>query len=179
MPLFPPDSPARRALAALALCGLAWAGPAAAQSAMQPPRFGAGFEVFGALPGQTILPEGVAVGARLRAALPVNADLSVAADLGVGALLWEGAAEARYVLNPQTSLIVTLPGRGPNVRYVLAGVGGFLPLSGGGGGTSLHLGVGTAVPLSATSIFFEFDPSLVVGQDETTGVHMARAGVIF
>lgn len=170
---------ARRFPAIASLLSVLAAGPAAAQSyALAPPRIGAGFEVYGALPNQTVLPEGVAVGLRLRAALPVNADLSVAGSLGVAAHLWDGAANARWVLNPQTSLIVTLPSRG-SVRYAFGGFGGFLPLDGGGGAPSLHLGAGTAIPLNDTSLFFEVNPSLLVGESETTAVVAARAGVIF
>ncbi|HEX8385284.1 MAG TPA: hypothetical protein VF576_03815 [Rubricoccaceae bacterium] len=153
------------------------AAPVRAQQAA-PPRFGAGFDVSAALPGQSLLPPGVAVGARVRAALPVNADLSVAADVGLSAHLFEGSADARYVLNPQTSVIVTLPGRDA-VRYVIGGFGGFIPLEGGGGGPSLHLGVGTAIPLRDTSLYLEFDPSLLIGESETTGVLAGRVGVIF
>ena len=143
-----------------------------------PPRFGAGFDVTAAPPGQDLVPSGVGVGIRGRVALPVNADLSVAADLGLIANLFEGSSEARYMLNPQASIIVTIPGRDA-VRYVLGGFGGFLPLEGGGGGPTLHVGVGTAIPLRDTSLYFELDPSLLIGQDETTGVVAARVGVIF
>lgn len=151
---------------------------AARADAQAPPRFGAGFDVSGAIPGQDLLPDGIAVGIRLRSALPVNADLSVAADVGLSAHLFEGSADARYVLNPQTSVIVTLPGS-DSVRYILGGFGGFIPLEGGGGGPSLHLGVGTAIPLRDTSLYLEFDPSLLIGEDETTGVLAGRVGVIF
>ena len=156
--------------------GLAAAPPARAQAAM--PRFGVGFDVLGALPDQNLLPEGVAVGLRGRVALPINADLSVAVDLGLLANVFGGTSAARYTLNPQTSVIVTLPGRG-NLRYLLGGFGGFIPLEGGGGGPTLHAGVGTAIPLRDTSLYAEFDPSLVLGQDETTLALAARVGVIF
>lgn len=169
-------APARLWLAALAL---AFAVPAQAQSyALAPPRIGAGFETYVAFPNQRVIPEGVAVGLRVRAALPVNADLSVAASLGLAAHLWDGSENARWVANPQTSLIVTLPSRG-SVRYIFGGFGGFLPFEGGGGAPTLHLGVGTAVPLRDTSVFFEVNPSLLVGETETTAVVAARAGVIF
>ena len=173
--MFPRLRLALPALAAIAT--VLTAAPAAGQGAA-PPRFGAGFDVAAAPPGQDLVPSGAAVGVRGRVALPVNADLSVAVDLGVLANLFEGSSEARYMLNPQTSLIVTLPGRNA-IRYVLGGFGGFVPLEGGGGGPTLHLGVGTAIPLRATSLYFELDPSLLIGQDETTGVVAARVGVIF
>ena len=167
----------RRLVSAALLSVLLGAATPRAQGAA-PPRFGFGFDAVGAFPGQDLLPEGVAVGIRGRAALPVNADLSVAADIGLLANLWDGSADARYVLNPQTSVIVTLPSRG-SIRYVLGGFGGFIPLEGGGGGPTLHLGVGTAIPLRDTSLYLELDPSLLVGQDETTVAVAARVGVIF
>ena len=154
--------------------------PASAQSfGATPPRIGAGFEVQSALYGQDVLPNGPSLGVRVRAALPVNADVSVAASLGLGAHLFEGADDSAYVLNPQTSVIVTLPGGGRGVRYVLGGLGGFLPFSGGGGGASIHAGVGTAIPLLESSFYFEVDPSLVIGADASVPVLALRAGVIF
>ncbi|HEX9951558.1 MAG TPA: hypothetical protein VGB53_07305 [Rubricoccaceae bacterium] len=157
---------------------LSVAGIQSARAQAAPPRFGVGFDVLGALPDQNLVPEGIAVGLRGRVALPVNADLSVAVDLGLLANVIGGTADARYTLNPQTSVIVTLPGRG-NLRYLLGGFGGFIPLEGGGGGPTLHAGVGTAIPLRDTSLYAEFDPSLVLGQDETTLAVAARVGVIF
>ena len=155
----------------LVACGAS----AAAQTA--PPRFGVGFDVLGALPGQDLVPDGVALGLRGRVALPVNADLSVAGGLGVAANLFDGRSESQFIFNPQASLIVTLPGRG-TARYVLGGFGGFLP-SDGGGGPSLHAGLGWALPLNETSVFLELNPSLVVGENQSTAVLAARAGVIF
>lgn len=151
------------------------AGTVQAQTA--PPRFGLGFDVVGALPGQDLVPEGIALGLRGRVALPVNADLSVAGGLGVAANLFEGRSDTQFLFNPQASLIVTLPGRG-TARYILGGFGGFLP-SDGGGGPSLHAGIGWALPLNETSVFVELNPSLVVGERETTAVLAARGGVIF
>ena len=163
----------RFALALALLSGAA--GVASAQTVA--PRFGVGFDVVGALPGQDLLPDGVGVGLRGRVALPVNADLSVAGGLGVSANLFEGRADTDYVLNPQASLIVTLPGSS-SARYVLGGFGGFLPFD-GGGGPSLHAGFGWAIPLNETSIYFELNPSLVVGSEETGVVVVGRTGVIF
>ncbi len=148
--------------------------------APSPARYGVGFDVTSAIPGQELIPKGIAVGLRGRAALPINADVSVAAELGIAAHLWDGANSTQYVLNPQTSLIVTLPAReGGAIRYVLGGFGGYLPFSGGKGGPSIHLGIGQAIPLNDTSLYAEFDPSLLIGGDETTVVIALRGGVIF
>ncbi|WP_412067724.1 hypothetical protein [Rubrivirga sp. IMCC43871] len=143
-----------------------------------PPRIGVGFDVATAITNQSLIPDGPSIGLRARAALPVNADLSLAASLGVGAHLFEGAGEARYVANPQASIIVTLPGRGA-ARYLMGGFGGMVPLSGGGGGLTLHAGYGWAIPLTETSLFVEVNPSLVIGERETTPVLAVRTGVIF
>ena len=172
----------------LLLLVVALAAPASAQrrpssrtAALAPPRVGVGFDVWGAPAGQNLIPEGVAVGLRTRVALPINADLSGAASVGLGAHLWEGSDNARWVANPQTSLIVTLPSRrGRSLTYVLGGFGAYLPLDNrGGGAPTLHVGVGTAVPLNDTSFFVELNPSLLIGRQETTGVVAARAGIIF
>jgi len=151
------------------------------RTALAPPRVGVGFDVWGAPSGQTLIPDGVAVGLRTRVALPINADLSGAASVGLGAHLWEGSDNARWVANPQTSLIVTLPARrGRSLTYVLGGFGAYLPLDNrGGGAPTLHAGVGTAIPLNDTSFFVEVNPSLLIGRQETTGVIAARAGIIF
>lgn len=155
------------------------AAPVSAQSyGSAPPRYGAAFDTWVAIPGQEVIPNGPAVGLRVRGALPVNADVSVAADLGLGAHLFDGRDNAQYVLNPQTMVIVTLPG-GRSVRYVLGGLGGYLPLTGGAGGPTIHAGFGWAVGLSETSVFFEANPSVLIGEAETTVVLAARAGVIF
>lgn len=151
---------------------------ASAHAQTAPPRIGAGFEITSAFLKQDLIPDGPALGIRGRVALPVNRDVSVAGDLGLGAHVFEGRSGARYVLNPQVSLIVTLPGD-RSARYFLGGFGGFIPFSEGAGGPSLHAGMGWAIPLSDTSLFVEVNPSLVVGEDETTGVLAVRGGVIF
>ena len=158
-----------------ALVALLAAAPAFAQTA--PPRYGVGFDVSAGAGGGNVVPDGPALGLRGRVALPVNADLSVAASLGVSAHLFEGTSDAAVVLNPQTSLIVTVPGA-RTVRYYLGGFGVLLPLSGGGGGT-VHGGVGWAFPLAATSLYVEVNPSLVVGEDAAAGLLSVRGGVIF
>ena len=151
---FQPTTRPRPSMRALALLTLALAASASAQS---PPRVGFGFDVITALYGQDLIPDGPALGVRGRVALPVNADVSVAASLGVGAHLFSGSSDARYVLNPQTSVIVTLP-RSGSARYVLGGFGGVIPFSDGGGGPTIHLGYGWALPLRETSFFAEVQP---------------------
>ncbi len=167
-------------IAGRALLALLCLAPAvSAQSrGTSPPRIGVGFDTVTALWSQDVVPNWPSLGVRGRVALPINADVSVAASLGVGAHVFGGSDDTSYVLNPQTSLIVTLPSQG-TARYLLGGFGGFLPLSGGGGGPSIHGGVGLAFPLSEASVFVEADPSLIIGQDTVVPVLAARAGVIF
>lgn len=151
---------------------------ALAQSAT-PPRYGVGFDFAFPVLGDQLLPDGLSIGLRGRGALPINADLSVAASLGVGAHLFADREPTRYVLNPQAALIVMLPGEGSATRYVLGGFGGFVPLSGGQGGPTIHGGYGVAFPLRQTSLFIEGNPSIVLGEEDTGVVLAARAGVIF
>ena len=166
-----------RPLFALLALVLLLAPAADAQRYTSPPRFGVGFETFVGLSGQDVLPDGPSLGLRGRVALPVNRDVSVAAGLGFGSHLFEGADDARVVLSPQASVIVTLPSRG-SARYVLGGLGGVLPLSGGGGAT-VHLGYGLAIPLTDTSLFAEVNPQIVIGERETVPAIAVRGGVIF
>ena len=162
----------------LALSVVLTAAAADAQRDSVAPRYGAGFDVATAVLGQDVIPDGPSIGIRGRVAIPVNADLSVAGSLGLGAHLFGGSDDTRYVLNPQVSAIVMLPSDG-SARYVLGGFGGFLPFSGGGGGPSLHLGYGIAIPLTDTSLYAEVDPSLVIGDTEVVPVLAVRTGVIF
>ena len=166
----------RRLFTACLLVGLASASAQGLGDA--PPRIGAGFDVTSALWSQDLIPNGPSLGVRGRVALPVNADISVAASLGIGAHLFEGSSDARFVLNPQTSLIVTLPGQ-TTARYVLGGFGGFIPFGEGGGGPTIHGGMGWAIPLNETSVYAEIDPSLLIGESETVVVLAVRGGVIF
>lgn len=151
---------------------------ASVQAQTSAPRIGAGFDVTASVLGQDLIPDGPSLGVRGRIALPVNSDVSVAASLGVGAHLFEGRDDARYVLNPQASVIVTLPGEG-TARYLLGGFGGFVPFNAGDGGPTIHLGYGWAFPLNETSFFVEANPSLLIGQEKTDVVLAARAGIIF
>lgn len=162
----------------LAVLALALLTTAAHAQGTAPPRFGASFDLAIPVLGQDLIPDGPSIGVRGRAALPLNADVSVAGSLGIGAHLFEGRDQARYVLNPQASIIVTLPGEG-TARYILGGFGGFVPFDSGSGGPTLHLGYGWAFPLNETSFFVEGNPSLLIGQDKTDVVLAARAGIIF
>lgn len=167
----------RPLLLALALLAAADAG-AQRRYADAPPRVGVGFEAISAVLDQDVIPNGPSLGLRGRVALPVNRDVSVAAGLGIGAHLFEGSSDTRFVLSPQATVIVTIPSRS-SARYVFGGAGGMLPLTDGGGGPTLHVGYGVAIPLTETSLFAEVNPQIVVGEDETVPVLAIRGGVIF
>lgn len=147
------------------------AAPSLAQSS--PARIGAGIDVIAIPVRAGDVDPGLGIGLRGRVALPINADLSAAAGIGVSANL---AGSAVLTTTPQVSMIVTLPNRR---SYVLGGFGAFLPLSGGGGGPTVHAGAGVAVPLSETSLYFEVDPAIVVGSSKTSFIIPGRVGVIF
>lgn len=157
--------------------------PALASAQNLRPRFGAGFDAVVTPPGQDVVPEGFGIGLRARAAIPVNADLSFAAGLGVIGFVLSGQDEARYLLNPQISGILTLP-RARWAGYFLGGFGGMIPLSNDvispdEGGFTIHAGIGWALPLNETSLYVEIDPSLVIGENSTTVALPVRVGVIF
>ncbi len=165
------------ALAALVLL------PALASAQQLRPRFGVGFDAVLTPPSQDVVPEGFGIGLRARAAIPVNADLSFAGGVGVVGFVLSGQDDARYLLNPQVSAILTLP-RAKWAGYLLGGFGGMIPLSNDGinpdeGGFTIHAGIGWALPLNETSLYVEVDPSLVIGGSSTTIVFPVRAGVIF
>jgi len=166
----------------LALAALVFVPTLASAQSLQP-RFGAGFDAVLAPPGQDVVPEGFGIGLRTRVAIPVNVDLSVAAGVGIIGFVLSGQDEARYLLNPQVSGILTLP-RARWAGYFLGGFGGMIPLSNDpiiplDGGFTIHAGIGWVRPLSETSLYVEINPSLVIGENATTVVLPARVGVIF
>lgn len=157
------------------------AGPAArAQDTALQPRFGGGGDVAVILGSPDLLQNGVALGARARVSFPVNADFSVAADAGFAGFLLGGRRTATYVFNPQVSGIVTFPGV-RQARYLLGGLGWHAPLGAerARGGPALHGGLGWVTPLQETALYFEVNPSLVIGESGVSLVLPARVGVIF
>lgn len=126
--------------------------------------------------------EGLGLGVRVRAAAPVSADLSLAIDLGFVGFIFRGRDEASYVFDPQLSAIVTFPPSGRQAFYVLGGFGAYVPLSDryrGESGPSVHFGFGWVQLLRETQIFYELNPTLVVGERNVDVVLPVRVGVIF
>ncbi|NNE70139.1 MAG: hypothetical protein HKN29_07205 [Rhodothermales bacterium] len=150
-------------------------GTATAQTAPRP-KIGVGFN---AVLSST---EGLGVGVRGRAAWPVNADLSLAVGTGMTGFVLEGRDEATYLLDPQVSVIVTMGPQGPRTPYFLGGVGAAIPVNNktnAESGPTLHFGIGWVQGLRDTILFYEVDPTMLVGETEISFVIPFRIGVIF
>jgi len=167
-------------IALLALLPLLLAPPAAAQAPDLQPRFGAGFEGALSLGGSDVVRNGLGIGIRGRVSFPINADFSLGADAGFIGFILGGRDDAGWVFHPQVSGILTFPALG-QARYLIGGLGWYAPLGTGAaqGGPTIHGGMGWVVPLRESSLFVEFNPSLVIGRERSALVLPARVGVIF
>lgn len=140
-----------------------------------PPRFGMGFNAL--LSSE----DGLGLGIQGRASAPFNRDLSFALDLGFTGFILQGRDDASYVFTPQGSVVVTFPGT-TKAPYFLGGVGGYIPLSNedrSSGGPTLHFGLGYVQTLSETSVYYEVNPALIIGEEEVNLVLPLRVGIIF
>ena len=139
------------------------------------PRFGLGFN------GMISTADGLGLGLRSRVSAPVNADLSFAVDLGLTGFILKGRDEATYVFDPQVSAIVTLPPGPKRAPYILGGLGAYIAFSedGNDGGPTIHGGIGWVQSLRETTLFYEVDPALIVGESAVDLVLPFRVGVIF
>lgn len=142
------------------------------------PRFGLSFNT--ALSTE----DGLGVGLRLRGSAPVNADLSFAVDLGMTGFVFGGRDEATYLVDPQVSAIVSVPrGRPDQLTYFLGGLGAYIPFEANAdnpeAAPTLHLGIGRVELLTDTSIFYEINPGLIIGEERVGLLLPIRAGIIF
>lgn len=142
------------------------------------PRFGLGFNTA------ISTEDGVGVGVRLRGSAPVNRDLSFAIDLGLTGFIFEGRDEATYLVDPQISAIVSVPeDRSDRLTYFLGGFGAYLPFDENGtnrnAAPTLHFGIGRVHLLTETSIFYEVNPGLIIGEERVGLLLPIRAGIIF
>jgi hypothetical protein len=138
-------------------------------------RFGLGFNML--LSAQ----DGLGVGFRGRASAPINSDLSFAADLGFSGFVFQGRDDASYIFDPQVSAIVTLPGI-RSAPYFLGGLGAYIPLTDADGkiyGPTVHMGIGWVRPLNETTLFYEINPALIIGESKSTVALPFRIGIIF
>ncbi len=142
------------------------------------PRFGLGFNTA------ISTEDGLGVGLRLRGSSPINADLSFAVDLGVTGFIFGGRDEATYLVDPQVSAIVSVPQGPPNrLTYFLGGLGAYIPFETNAenpeAAPTLHFGIGRVELLTDTSIFYEVNPALIIGEERVGLLLPIRAGVIF
>jgi hypothetical protein len=151
-------------------------GPLGTAQAQPEPRFGVGVQLMG-----TTVDDNFGPGVRFRSSVPLTQDVSLGLGAGLTGYIFEGRDDASYAFDPQASLIVTLPGRNRQRLYVLGGAGAYVPFgeTSAESGPTLHLGLGKVWLLNESSFFFEFDPALFIGKEETEIILPIRLGVIF
>jgi hypothetical protein len=141
------------------------------------PRFGVGLNSL------LSSADGFGIGFRGRASAPVNRDVSVAIDLGFTGFVLNGRRDADYIFDPQLSAIVSLPYRTDRLTYLLFGLGGYVPVgpdsANDQNGPTIHFGVGWVHALNETSLFYEIDPALIIGEERADIAIPFRIGLIF
>lgn len=144
--------------------------------AQQNPRFGVGIQALGSTADNTVGP-----GLRFRVSAPVNQEVSFGVGTGLTGYIFRGRDEASYAFDPQASIIVTLPGMGTQSMYFFGGGGAYVPFGNtpADSGPTFHLGVGKAWLLNESSLFVEFDPAILVGEERADMLFPFRVGVIF
>ena len=138
-------------------------------------RFGVGFNAL------LSADNGFGMGFRGRLSTPINADLSFALDAGLTGFILGGRDDATWIIDPQASLIVTLPGV-EKAPYLLTGIGGYIDPSDSGDtltGPTIHAGVGWVKPLRESVLFYELAPALIIGEEKVSVAIPFRIGVIF
>ena len=146
-----------------------------AHAQLENSRFGLGFNSL------LSAENGFGMGFRGRLSTPINADLSFAVDAGITGFILGGRDNATWIIDPQASIIVTLPGV-EKAPYLLTGIGGYLDPTDSGDaltGPTIHLGVGWVKPLRESVLFYELDPALIIGKDKVSAAIPFRVGVIF
>lgn len=169
------DSPTRRLHHVLLVLVLLALGASDARAQLENSRFGIGFNTL------LSADNGFGMGFRGRLSTPINADLSFALDAGLTGFILGGRDDATWVLDPQASLIVTLPGV-EKAPYLLMGIGGYFDPSDSNDtltGPTLHVGVGWVKPLRESVLFYELDPALIIGETKVSPAIPFRIGVIF
>ncbi len=125
--------------------------------------------------------QGVGLGIRGRASMPINADISTALDFGFTGFVLEGWRGADYLFEPQISLIVTPPPTRLRAGYIFLGMGGYLPLAGNKdtSGPTIHIGFGRAHGFGESAVFYEINPALIIGSEKLGFLLPVRLGIIF
>ena len=125
-------------------------------------------------------PDGFGMGLHGRGALPLNADISTALDIGFTGFLFGGWRKANYIIEPQLSVVITMPPSGMSAGYLLFGAGVYLPTTRGAGegGPTVHLGIGQVYSLRESSLFVEINPALIIKRDRLAFMIPLRTGII-
>lgn len=149
--------------------------PQVAEAQTFNPRIGVGIN------GMASTADGFGLGIRGRASAPVNADVSLAIDLGFTGFIFGGRRDASYVFDPQASAIVSIPDTGDRLSYLLFGAGAYVPLGDAESrsGPTIHGGYGRVHILHETSLYYEINPAIVIGDTRVDLVVPVRIGVIF
>ncbi|MBB4062771.1 hypothetical protein GGP80_002921 [Salinibacter ruber] len=139
-------------------------------------RYGTGLQVMGGTAVASVSP-----GFHFRTTLPITQDLSLGGGIGLAGFVFEGQADAVYAVDPEVSLIVTIPTPSRSATYLLGGGGYHVPFGNDppASGPSFHLGLGRIWALQETTLFLEFTPALYVRDSSAGGLFPIRAGVIF
>lgn len=142
------------------------------------PRYGVGLHT-NVTPG-----DGFGLGLTGRLSMPINLDLSLALDAAFTGFILKGRNKATYLFHPQLSAIVTLPQRdnANSIPYLLTGFGGYFDLGNDAKtklGPSIHLGLGWVQALSETTLFYEVNPALIIGETSVEFALPLRIGLIF
>jgi hypothetical protein len=125
--------------------------------------------------------DGIGLGIRGRASAPINADVSFALDVGFIGFILGGRRDASYVFDPQASVIVSIPGAPDRLSYLLFGAGAYVPLGDvdSRSGPTIHGGYGRVHFLSETSLYWEINPAILIGETRVDLIVPLRVGIIF
>lgn len=164
----------RRLSCILLVVGLALLLPGPVQAQNQS-RVGIGLQVLGSTADANVGP-----GVRVRVSTPINKDVSLAVGSGFNGFIFQGRDDAAFALDPQLSAIVSFSASNAETTYVLGGAGAYVPFGNTRteSGPTFHVGVGRAWLLRESSLFFEFNPGFLVGEESTTLVLPLRVGII-
>lgn len=138
-------------------------------------RFGLGLQVLTSTASGDVGP-----GFQFRASTPLNPDVSLAVGSGLTGFIFRGRDDSAFALDPQVSAIVSFSTEANQTSYVLGGIGAYVPFgdTNTDSGPTFNLGLGRAWLLQESSLFVEFNPGFLVGEESTTLVLPIRIGVI-
>ena len=152
---------------------LSLAGPAEAQE--RDSRFGLGLQTLWSTASGDIGP-----GFHFRASTPLNPDVSLAVGSGFTGFIFRGRDDSAFALDPQVSTIVSFSTKANQTTYALGGIGAYVPFGDTNteSGPTFNLGLGRAWLLQESSLFVEFNPGFLIGEESTTLVLPVRVGII-